>query len=1372
MKKRFFGLASQLGLVLCATMFAGTNCASAQNLPLKVTKKALVLDAQGKPTSEVQTELSQEQRNAKSTVFYSITYGPSVPGFDTTTLGALDFVDELNGYMDFPTLTVQKPTTWTTSGSQTSFSTPLLYPGGEGVGLGLPGVISTGVNGGDGFYPIVSQDPAIGRVFEIYHHWTPGYINCQSMTTGLPCPGFGTTASPKPKLLGKDELASGGAYNIQHQPRTVQRGNILYYPAFNVNGSSEAGIGCFDMLNLKNCNYLPIKINASYANGNMGGVVEVSSHPNWLFMTNGGFVYCYDLGVNGICAGYPKKVVPEAKSNGSTADIISAGDRVYVNHTESGIKGLACLDTVTGNACKGWETPKPVIDVFLHRRLTKTGDDDGVCQGYAQMAGCYDFNGNYIGNGPKFIRDRISVYFFADGMLVPGSKTKMLYGTAGNHAAICYDWATDAGCAGFKDGGVGAVDGYRRWLQVGQNGKPGLSSGTQDYGYTAIPGKGTCMVGLGHSGNLWSFDAATGNTPCTVSSQDIIQIQDPKPYCDGLDHGVLWNRAQLFNAPVGVNKVDFSVYDLAACPGASVAGCTVLATGSSSTLPAENLPATSPRTRTVWNIPFSKTISLYAVPSLKIVMNYDYGTNPLPTEAPKDFRVRALFAASPSDGSIGQVCVRVKPLKCPSPLVNNTAMITGKDANGGSVTNGTSSWILKTPMDDYVYSDAAPVVSEVLALGTSKYRQFETRYRQSDWSGDLREYGADLSQLSSDATTSAHPTDLNWAAALKLPADFTKRKVYTSYKSGVNTYEALAYTWSNLKDKLPAAAAMYGKGSHALSSTAGLEKSQTNEVEWVLGDRSNEVQGASPGVPGAGSGYLRPRMYSTTGGVANYPGTQLALGDMIHSGPTYVSFGGQGFSASQKGNNSFVFVQANDGMLHAFRDSDGEEVFAYIPQVLASQLPATSFVNWAHSYIMDGQQAIYRAADGVTLIGSTGSSAFASSIFGLDISPLGSGGVPKVKFDVTSPYLGRANGQLAVSMLKDGSVNSGVPLYLSSNSSSTPSSIAVALLGNGVGSTKGTAALVVINVSTGGLMIFDTGVAGGLGAPAAVQKEGKVYVYAGDSAGNLWRFELPSTWNENVVYTPSTSSYIQKIFLSNSAKPYQVISAAPAISYKQSTSPGESQKLWVVFGSGMPIDRETPSPIDDQPYYNTFINQIDSNKVKIQQATQSVRAIVDNFDGTQQNDSKLAVVTLSDDASGGRTFSPPVGSTKNGWLLDLNDNVKYSGERILQAPVIRSNGLVMFSSVVPRTGECDHLGMGLFVNGINLDGSSTQVFLVDKNKQGLFIDNASGALVSGSWASVNTATEKNGKPIPGTPEDPNKKLPLDSVLRQSWQRLY
>jgi len=80
------------------------------------------------------------------------------------------------------------------------------------------------------------------------------------------------------------------------------------------------------------------------------------------------------------------------------------------------------------------------------------------------------------------------------------------------------------------------------------------------------------------------------------------------------------------------------------------------------------------------------------------------------------------------------------------------------------------------------------------------------------------------------------------------------------------------------------------------------------------------------------------------------------LGDLLHARPTVVPY--RRFPANAEAesdpaqNRTLIFVGGNDGMLHAFRDADGAELWAFIPDVLLPELAGLAGV--VHGYFVDG----------------------------------------------------------------------------------------------------------------------------------------------------------------------------------------------------------------------------------------------------------------------------------------------------------------------------------------------------------------------------------------------------------------------------------
>ncbi len=85
------------------------------------------------------------------------------------------------------------------------------------------------------------------------------------------------------------------------------------------------------------------------------------------------------------------------------------------------------------------------------------------------------------------------------------------------------------------------------------------------------------------------------------------------------------------------------------------------------------------------------------------------------------------------------------------------------------------------------------------------------------------------------------------------------------------------------------------------------------------------------------------------------------VGDILHSKPLVISYSTYSFSATSEAdcnvNKSTIYVGSNDGMMHAFKDCDGSEAWAFIPQDLLQNLKYLPQVT--HSYFVDGPPLAY-----------------------------------------------------------------------------------------------------------------------------------------------------------------------------------------------------------------------------------------------------------------------------------------------------------------------------------------------------------------------------------------------------------------------------
>jgi Tfp pilus tip-associated adhesin PilY1 len=217
--------------------------------------------------------------------------------------------------------------------------------------------------------------------------------------------------------------------------------------------------------------------------------------------------------------------------------------------------------------------------------------------------------------------------------------------------------------------------------------------------------------------------------------------------------------------------------------------------------------------------------------------------------------------------------------------------------------------------------------------------------------------------------------------------------------------------------------------------------------------------------------------------------------------------------------NNIIYTGANDGMLHAFDAETGEELFAYVPNLVFENLSALADRYYQHRYYVDLTPTIRDIPlSGVNTtmlicgLGKGGRGYFALDLTGLSPA-LGSLPASESALDdrVMWEYPDAATDAAEVNDL--GYSFSKVSV-VESNDSAHPTII---IFGNGYNSPNGNAVLFILDPVTGDLVKrIDTGVGtcNGLSTPVAVDvnDDNKVdYVYAGDLKGNLWKFDLSDT---------------------------------------------------------------------------------------------------------------------------------------------------------------------------------------------------------------------------------------------------------------------
>lgn len=483
-----------------------------------------------------------------------------------------------------------------------------------------------------------------------------------------------------------------------------------------------------------------------------------------------------------------------------------------------------------------------------------------------------------------------------------------------------------------------------------------------------------------------------------------------------------------------------------------------------------------------------------------------------------------------------------------------------------------------------------------------------------------------------------------------------------------------------------------------------------NIVTWD-GTRGVAFTSAETGLDANLVAYLRGDASLEMRNGGTYRNRSARLGDIVNSNPVFIkegvdlayeklvgSFGNYRAFVSAKAarTEGVVFVGANDGMLHGFRDSNGAEVFAFVPKSLYGKLPRLADDPYVHRYFVDGPlvetDGYLGGAWKSVLLGTTG--AGGKSVFAMDVTRPLAMTENSVLWEVNSATPGFAN---------LGSVSADVQAGV------TPSGHWVAVFGNGQDSSTGVASLFVVSLENGSLLreIVVPGADGnGLGGVRAVYDSNRrlLGVYGGDLKGRLWRFDLtgggPGAWQLGLSGQP--------LFDAGTERP---ITATPAVVAHPVTG------RMVVFGSGRLLEAGDVNPpyamqrthgVWDPTAFGNGSGRTAPLSSLVQQTLTPVQVGVPPVTYYQLSSN---AVGFGDGQDGVR-----------GWYMDLDSG---TGQRVIY-PIDRiSEGFVLVSTMSPVSANapdaCTPSGAGQgWVYLVNaLTGSGPERAAFDTNMDGV-----------------------------------------------------
>ena len=392
--------------------------------------------------------------------------------------------------------------------------------------------------------------------------------------------------------------------------------------------------------------------------------------------------------------------------------------------------------------------------------------------------------------------------------------------------------------------------------------------------------------------------------------------------------------------------------------------------------------------------------------------------------------------------------------------------------------------------------------------------------------------------------------------------------------------------------------------------------------------------------------------------------------------PTYATFAAANASRAPR-----VYVGANDGYLHAFDGSTGDESWAYAPGFLISGMYALADSGYAsqHRYFADGSPESFDVFDSVAAAWKTiligGSAGGGRGYYALDVTdPVNPKGLWEFCNDPTLCSISDA----------DLGLTYGNPIVGKRSSDGKWVVVLTSGLNNNVSSGTGGGFFFVLDVITGAVQNkVPTGV-GTATTPSGLMKISAFYnapatdatfqyAYAGDQLGNVWRLDLGNSAGACLTPGSGAAPCVGHIAtLVDGTGRAQPITTRPAL-----THIGSNRVLYI--GTGRYLgnsDLSDPGAASGIAWQETLYGFKDKDA---------------DYGSNLRTGANLVVQTLTliNTTDRGISNNPVNWSTNDGWMVDFNPVADPSpGERVNIDPRLVLGTVKVVTNTPSSGGSC------------------------------------------------------------------------------------
>ena len=614
----------------------------------------------------------------------------------------------------------------------------------------------------------------------------------------------------------------------------------------------------------------------------------------------------------------------------------------------------------------------------------------------------------------------------------------------------------------------------------------------------------------------------------------------------------------------------------------------------------------------------------------------------------------------------------------------------------------------------------------------SNSKLYRARFNSTQWSGEL-----EAIPLDAFGNLAATP---DWEASSILSArDLSaNERIMVTYKPSTNA--AVAFRWANLDTSQQTDLKTDSVGVAEVTAAFPIANAR---LDFIRGSRDCEI-GAT----------------GTCAITKEFRARSSRLGDLIHSQPIYsgvpsqrwpeeapfgiapenfsdyksgVAAASTAFSSGKtaKTRTEMIYIGGNDGMLHAFNATNGQEVYSFIPSMVYSSatgggLHALTEPGYNHKYYVDLSPTISESyidtgsGDNWHTILVAGLRGGGRGLFALNITDpdavINAANTTAKETAVANQHMweftNADDSDLGYSFSRPTIVplgtSSGVEWYV--------------VFGNGYNAdtgagADGTSKLFILKlegpgadntwdlntdyfkITTG---VGDTTTINGLSTPRLLDLNGDSIAdraYAGDLLGRLWAFDLEGSSGWDVAYKQGSTPHA--LFSATDTDPgtgnVQPITDQPVIIRHPSEAintggSGNLPNLMIYFGTGQYLTSADLSNTTTQSFYAVWDQGDDERTVHRTDPTDATNHLVKKV-FTNPN-------TLT--RTGGTEVVDYTVSSVYGWYYDLPD----TGERVTTNPAIRGD-IVFFNTLIPSLEPCGFGGSGWELGVSTTDGSSS-----------------------------------------------------------------